>query len=250
MVKRRFLIPAVIVLAGAVTAAAWYSYRSAQPGRLELRFHPFVGDQALELDQMRYANPGGEGSFKVRDFQFFVSNIRLVSSSAEFLEAESYHLARFDGDDGTFVISIENIPREDYRRIEFGIGVDPVANGSLASVGALDPNGRMAWNWEVGYKFVLFEGALVASDIHYPLVYHVGFDENYKQVSFELGEPLFDGLEANIDFCTDLLQMFSGAETVDMTGMSNVKFDRTDAKLLADNYAHMVSICSQTPKQS
>jgi hypothetical protein len=227
-----------------VIAAAWYSYRSVPPGRLALRFHPFVGEEALVLDQVRYANPGGEGTFKVRDFQFFVSNIRLVSNSAEFVEPESYHLARFDSDHGTHVIVIENVPREDYRRIEFGIGVDPAANGTIASVGELDPNGRMAWSWDVGYKFVLFEGALVVGDTQYPLVYHVGFDENYKQVSLELGEPLFDGPEAEVDFRTDLLQMFSGAKTVDMAGMSNVKFDRTDAKLLADNYARMVSICS------
>ncbi len=244
MASKRYLIPTVMLLTGAVIASAWYSYRAAQPGRLALRFHPFVGEEALLLDQVRYANPGGEGTFKVRDFQFFISNIRLASNSAEFVEPESYHLARFDSDDGTYVIVIENIPREDYRRIEFGIGVDPATNGTMASVGELDPNGRMAWSWEVGYKFVLFEGALVVGDIQYPLVYHVGFDENYKQVSLELGEPLFDGLEANVDFRTDLLQMFSGAKTVDMAGMSNVKFDRTDAKLLADNYAHMVSICT------
>jgi hypothetical protein len=244
MVNKRHLIPAVLILAGAVITAAWYSYRSVQPGRLALRFHPFVGEEALVLDQVRYANPGGEGSFKVRDFQFFISNIRLVSNSAEFVEPESYHLARFDNDDGTYVIVIENIPREDYRRIEFGIGVDPAANGSIASVGELDPNGRMAWSWDVGYKFVLFEGALVVGDIQYPLVYHVGFDENYRQVSLELDEPLFDGPEANVDFRADLLQMFNGAKTVDMAGLSNVKFDRTDAKLLADNYASMVSICS------
>jgi hypothetical protein len=242
--NKRYLILAAMILAGAVIAAASYSYRSVQPGRLALRFHPFVGDEALVLDQVRYANPGGEGLFKVRDFQFFISNIRLVSDSAEFVERESYHLARFDSDDGTYVIVIENIPRGDYRRIEFGIGVDPATNGTLTSVGELDPNGRMAWSWEIGYKFVLLEGGLVVDDIQYPLVYHVGFDENYRLVSLELGEPLFDRPEAVVDFRTDLLQMFSGAETVDMAVISTVKFDRTDAKLLADNYSRMVSICS------
>ena len=107
----------------------------------------------------------------------------------------------------------------------------------------------MAWSWDIGYKFVLFEGGLVVGDIQYPLVYHVGFDENYRQVSLEFGEPLFGGAETNVDLCADLLAMFSGAETVDMAGLSNVKFDRTDAKLLADNYARMVSICSSASRQ-
>jgi hypothetical protein len=242
MANKRYLRTVAMVAAGAAIALACYSCRPEQYGQLALNFHPFVGEQPLVLDEVRYGNPGGEGSFKVRDFQFFISNIRLISKSAEFVEPESYHLVRFDSEEGTYGLVIENIPRQDYRRIEFGIGVDPTTNGTIASVGDLDPNGRMAWSWDVGYKFVLFEGALVVGDIQYPLVYHVGFDENYKQVSFELGEPLFDGPEANVDFRTDLLQMFKGAKTVDMTGMSNVKFDRADAKLLADNYASMVSV--------
>ncbi len=244
MARKRYLISVFLVLAAALTGAFYFSYRSAEPVRLTLRFHPFVGDEALLLNQVRYANPGGEGSFKVRDFQFFISNIRLVANSAEFLEPESYHLARFDGDDGTYVIVLENVPREDYRRIEFGIGVDPAANGSIASVGDLDPNGRMAWSWEVGYKFVLFEGGLVLEDTQYPLVYHVGFDENYKLVSIALDNSLFDRQDPSVDFRTDVLQMFKGTQTLDMAALPNVKFDRADAKLLADNYAGLVSKCT------
>lgn len=248
MANKWSLIPVGKILAGAVViAAVGVSCQPEQPGSLALRFHPVVGDQALELGQVRYANPGGEGTFQVRDFQFFVSNIRLVSDSAEFVEPESYHLARFDGDDGTYVIVLEGIPRGDYRRVEFGLGVDPDANGTLASIGELDPNGRMAWSWEDGYKFVLVEGKLVLGDAQTPLVYHVGFDESYRPVSLELAEALFDGPEAEVDICADLLQMFSGQTTVDMATLSNVKFDRTDAKLLADNYASMVSLCS--PRQ-
>ena len=241
MTGKTRLIPAVLTLAVAVCGGAWFACRSLQPLRVTLRFHPFVGEEVLRLDQVRYANPGGDGSFKVRDFQFFVSNIRLVADSTEFLEPESYHLARFDDDEGIYDIVIANVPRANYRRVEFGIGVDPAANGSIAPAGDLDPNGRMAWSWEVGYKFVLFEGGLVVGDTQYPLVYHVGFDENYKQVSIDLDESLSH--DATLDFRTDLLTMFNGAQTVDMAAMPNVKFDRADAKLLADNYARMVSLC-------
>jgi len=244
MANKPHLIPIALMLAAAVGGAAWLSCRSAQPGRLTLRFHPVVGEQALVLDDVRYANRGGEGHFKVRDFQFFVSNIRLVASSTEFVEPESYHLARFDNDEGTYVIVIENVPRAEYRQIEFGIGVDPTANGTIAATGDLDPNGRMAWSWDVGYKFVLFEGGLVLGDTQYPLVYHVGFDENYKQVSLELDLALFDDPDARLELRTDLLQMFNGAQTVDMAALPSVKFDHTDARLLADNYAQMLSVCA------
>lgn len=243
MARRPHLIAVSSTLAVAVCGGAWVACRPAEPLRLTLRFHPFVGEEMLRLNEVRYANPGGNGSFKVRDFQFFLSNIRLVAGSTEFLEPESYHLARFDDDEGTYEIVIENVPRADYERIEFGIGVDSAANRSIAAVGDLDANGRMAWGWEVGYKFVLFEGGLVVGETQYPLVYHVGFDENYKQVSIELGESLSEGNGATVDFRADLLRMFEGARTVDMVALPNVKFDRADAKLLADNYARMISLC-------
>ena len=46
-----------------------------------------------------------------------------------------------------------------------------------------------------------------------------------------------------VDFRVDLLQMFNGIQMVDMAAMPNVKFDRADAQLLADNCARMVSLC-------
>jgi len=237
--RRRVALAAVLALA----AAAHLACRSDRPTRLTLRFHPRVGAEPLVLNEARYANPGGEGRFKVRDFQFYFSNVRLVGDDAEYAEPESYHLARFDGDDGIYELVIEGVPRADYRRIELGIGVDAAANGSIAQVGDLDPNGRMAWTWEVGYKFVLVEGGLVLGETQYPLVYHVGFDENYRKVAFEIDEASFDRADATLDFCVDLLRMFDGPHAVDMAALPNVKFDRDDARLLAENYAGMVSLC-------
>ena len=244
MASRRYRTACALLLAVAAASAAYLACRSAQPTRLTLRFHPFVGKDALALNETRYANPGGKGLFKVRDFQFFISNIRLLADGVTFAEPESYHLARFDGEEGTYVLVIKNVPREDYRRIEFSIGVDPAANGSIAPVGDLDPNGRMAWSWDVGYKFVLFEGGLELGDTQVPLVYHVGFNENYRPLSFGLDRSLFDHADARLDFRTDLLQMFDGVHTIDMAALPNVKFDHGDARLLAENYAGMVTMCA------
>jgi hypothetical protein len=243
MSRKALLIPVLLLVAAAVGGTLYLGSRPDPSVRLVLRVHPFVGEEALQLEHGRYANPGGAGVFEVRDFQFFVSNIRLVAEKAVFREPESYHLARFDSDDGTHVIVIENVPREEYLQIELGIGVDPAANGSIESVGDLDPNGRMAWAWEVGYKFVLLEGGLALEDRRIPLVYHVGFDENYVQVSIPLAAARFERQEVTIDLRADLLQMFEGAPPVDMSTLSNVKFDRGDARRLAENFAHLVSLC-------
>jgi len=224
-----------------LAAAAGWWYRSLQPGTLVLRLHATADDEPLVYNRFAYDNPGGDGRFRVRDFQFFVSNIRLVSSTGVHEPVDSYHLARFDNPTVSYEIVLDNVPARDYTRVEFALGVDAEANGSIRSAGDLDPNGRMAWSWETGYKFILFEGALQLDEQVIPLVYHVGFDENYTPLSFNRDasvEPLSTSV---IDFSVDVLQMFEGPETIDMAALSNVKFDKDDARLMAGNLTRMIT---------
>jgi hypothetical protein len=239
--KTTLVILAVLGVAAALGVTGWRLHRARQPVELTLYFHPFVGSAPLVLNEGSYPNPGGEGRFKVRDFQFFLSNIRLVGATGAHVESDSYHLVRFDGDEPTFVIVLRDVPRRHYGRVEFGIGVDAVANRSLAQRGDLDPNGRMAWNWEVGYKFVLFEGALLRGDESTPLVYHVGFAENYRLISTKLRRERLDSRRARLDFKVDIMRLFQGSTNVDMAALPSVKFDRADAALLARNFAAMVT---------
>jgi hypothetical protein len=241
--KRKATLLMAVLLGAAATLGVigWRRHREAQPVELALHFHPFVGPEPLVLNESRYPNPGGEGRFKVRDFQFFLSNIRLLGATGAYVESDSYHLVRFDGDEAAFVIVLHHVPRRNYERIEFGIGVDAAANKSLKQRGDLDPNGRMAWNWEVGYKFVLFEGALQRGDASAPLVYHVGFEENYRPVSTQLPRQLLHGQPARLDFRVDTRRLFRGAATIDMAALPTVKFDRADAALIARNFAGMVT---------
>jgi hypothetical protein len=241
MSRRTSLLMVVLAVAAALAVTGCRLFRQGQATELTLYFHPCVGAEPLVLNEPRYPNPGGEGRFKVRDFQFFFSNIRLVSAGGAYVEPDSYHLVRFDGEEPAFVIMLHGVPRRDYERIEFGIGVDAAANRSLQQRGELDPNGRMAWNWEVGYKFVLFEGTLLRGNGTAPLVYHVGFEENYRPISTELPRKLLDSRSARLDFRVDLLRLFQGSTNIDMAALPSVKFDRTDAALLARNFAAMVT---------
>ena len=239
---RKATLLVVLAVAVALCVTGWCLYRARQPMELALYFHPFVGPEPLVLNEPRYANPGGEGRFKVRDFQFFLSNIRLVSATGVYVESDSYHLVRFDGEEPAFVIMLRGVPRRNYGRIEFGIGVDAAANRSLKQHGDLDPNGRMAWNWEVGYKFVLFEGALLHGNTSDPLVYHVGFGENYRLIATELPREPLARRPARLDFRVDIMRLFQGSTNVDMAALPSVKFDRADAALLARNFAAMVTL--------
>lgn len=239
-VNRRALIAGAAATA-LLAAAGYFLYRESRPMKLTLRFHPFVGAEPLVRNEPRYANPGGEGRFAVRDFQFFLSNVRLVGDSDVYAAPESYHRVRFDGANGTHVITLRDVPRGDYDRIEFGIGVDADANHSIESRGDLDPNSRMAWSWETGYKFVLLEGTLVLDNERKPIVYHVGFDESYRRTSAGFDSELRGTGDPTLDFRVDLLRMFTGHATVDMATLPSVIFDPKDAALLARNFAEMIS---------
>ncbi len=237
----------ISVVSGLLLAgAAVYFYQISQPGTVRVRFDAVIGDKPLEFNDARYSNPGGAGMFRIRDFQFFISNIDLHGEKGVYRVPDSYYLARFDNSSTSYQIDLANVPQDWYSAITFSIGVDEVANGSIMSVGDLDPNSRMAWNWEVGYKFLLFEGALIDGDTIRPLVYHVGFNENRKTLRFNLPEEVAPDSSDALLFTVDVLALFTGKNTVDMVALPNVKFDRDDARLLAGNYGTMISLTPTT----
>ncbi len=238
--RRKIWVLTFLVTLTLAGAAGWW-YRSHQPGTLVLRLHATADHEPLVYNRFDYDNPGGDGQFRVRDFQFFVSNIRLVSKDGVYEPVETYYLARFDNPAVSYEIVLNNVPARDYNQVEFALGVDAEANGSLRSVGDLDPNGRMAWSWEVGYKFILFEGALQLNEHVIPLVYHVGFDENYTPLSFSMGAPVEPLSTSVIEFSVDVLQMFKSHQTVDMATLSSVKFDKDDARLIAGNLTQIIT---------
>ena len=238
----------VLLVSLMLTACVPESSSDAQS--MTLKFEAVVGSQALAFNRIQYDNPGGEGQFKVRDFQFILSNIKLRSDTGIYLQPDSYHIVRFDNADTSFTLVLDNIPAGDYREIDFSIGVDPDANSSRRSVGDLDPNSRMAWSWDVGYKFILFEGGLNHHYVLSPLVYHVGFSENYRTLRFPLSNLTDNNKNsakplARLIFRVDLMSLFKGVNTIDMVALSSVKFDKGDAKLIAENFQGMITLCQR-----
>jgi hypothetical protein len=243
------------------------------PQNLTLRFHPYVGDKPLVLHDQSYKNPGGNGYFSVRDLQLFISNIVVSYSSTSIKESESYHLVRFDGSTSFDEIIIPEIKLQNIKQLSFGIGIDPKANGTILFSGDLDPNSRMAWNWQVGYKFLLLEGTLTLQDQQLPLVYHIGFDESYTELAFDITADITNDMATDIaadltnknlsndgviNFKIDLLRLFQknnshtpkllgqpsneSIEYIDMAEMSHVKFAPDDVRIIAKGFEDFISI--------
>ena len=241
-IPRKYLLQALIVSASVLLVVSYALLNTRNMETVNLHFEAVVDGDPLVFDQFQYSNPGGEGKFKIRSFLFYLSNIRLIGESEDYVEADSYHLARFDNGNNAFTIELSDVPRQRYKRIEFSIGVDETANSSIKPIGDLDPNSRMAWSWDVGYKFVLFEGGLELNEALLPLVYHVGFDENYRSVAFNLDQADDEGRLKSAYFKVDIMRLFTAATTINMAELSTVKFDRPDAQVIANNYAEMIAL--------
>ncbi|TWX47189.1 MbnP family protein [Colwellia hornerae] len=257
MVKYNKLTMILIILSVAIVAIVAVDGYRPLPKDLILRFHPYVGNQPLVLHHQSYKNPGGSGDFSITDFQLFISNITVKYSTSSISELNSYHLIRFDGGTSFDQILIPKIKIKDIETLSLGIGVDPKANGTIMFTGDLDPNSRMAWNWQVGYKFLLLEGKLTIEDKQIPLVYHIGFDESYAVLNFDITDEKISN-DGVINFKIDLLRLFqktsitgkSLAKTplkqkinyIDMSEISQVKFAPDDVKKIAYGFHHFINI--------
>jgi hypothetical protein len=70
----------------------------------------------------------------------------------------------------------------------------------------------------------------------------VGFNENRKVLQFDPAEVVTPNSSAVLLFTVDVMALFTGRNTIDMATLPNVKFDRDDARLIAGNYAAMISL--------
>jgi len=224
-----------------VAISATIVWHITLPKQLTLRFYPFIGDKPLVLNNEKYNNPGGEGLFTIRDFQFFISNIELTNSNNSYTEQESYHLARFDLGTAYYEIIIPEISVNHLQKLVVNVGIDNKANGAIVIAGDLDPNSRMAWNWQVGYKFLLLEGSLFTQNKKRPLVYHIGFNESYTRLDFPLNLNTVSKDDI-IEFKVDILALFNLVKPIDMNETPTVKFDPEDVAKIASGFRHFISV--------
>lgn len=238
--KQYLLIPLSLIILALI---GWFAFIKLTPpshNNITLTFKATVAGEALDFNKPLYPNPAGEGKFQIRDFQFYISNIKLIARDHLYSDPYVYHLARFDNDKKSFRIALEQVPHKEYQAIELSIGIDKIANSTILSQGDLDPNNRMAWSWDVGHKFILFEGSLATGQGLKPLVYHVGFNENYKTLTFPITNNKLKQSDNHLQFSVDIMTLFNGENPINMDALSSVKFDPEDAKILANNYQNMI----------
>ena len=219
----------------------------AQPSDIMLTFSPVVAGQGkIARDTVYYANHLGD-KFTVSLFKYYISNITLVSSdNTVFTEPESYHLiSHFEGNE-SFVI--RGVPKGDYKKIKFMIGVDSARNVSGAQTGDLDVSNNMFWDWNTGYIFYKLEGSYTALSTNQgDYAFHIGgFSGPHRTIEIiELdipGAQVGDGTITTMKFLSDAGAIFDKPHPMSFDEYFQTKPSEKRDKVQSTNYRDMFSV--------
>ena len=212
-----------------------------------IRLNAKANGAPVLMDRTWFVNPN-QDSVLARSFSFFISNIKLTDTitGATWSEADSYHLVNFVTDSSYVNLKLKGVPQSGkFNRLSYAIGVDQAANSSSAFLGKGDlvQGTGMDWNWTDGWKFLLLEGRFkdVSANTKGDLVYHIGFNNNYRSVNRSLARvgdlvPT-KGSRQILNADVNLPQLFTGNPLVDVATNNNEMGNNAFTNKIADNYA-------------
>lgn len=222
-----------------------------QTGSVDIEFDNVVGTDDLELNTVDepYTNAAGE-TYKVTALKYYISNIKLLTADGGVYTdpvsadgSRGYYLVD-ESVAASQVITLENIPADDYTQIEFTIGVDADRVDEGAQTGALDPVKGMFWDWNTGYVFLKLEGNSAAStDENHYILYHVGgytTPNNIRTKTVSLGhEPasVRSNRRPEIHMIVDVNKFFDAPNEISFA-TSPVRHMPADNVEIADNYSN------------
>ena len=179
-------------------------------------------------------------SITINKLDYFISNITLrkADGSLGFTEPSSYHLVSLAGN-GDATINLSTVPAGEYASLECYIGVDNVRNQSLDIIGDINPTNGMAWDWEIGYKFLRLEGGCSKGALSKPLVWHIGLNENFKKVKINLPQgKVVQNQTQKISVLANVDRLIVGTEVLlPLVDNNDIMLDKAKAAKVAANYA-------------
>jgi hypothetical protein len=220
-------------------------------GELTLNLENTVDGNPLILSkgasQTWYINQNND-SFYVTKFNYYITNISLQAEDGSiYKESDSYHLIEGDINESKS-FTIKNIPAKKYISISYMIGVDSARNISGAQTGALDPANDMFWSWNSGYIFMKFEGVSTKSAApNKSVIFHVGgyegVNRGQRNATFNLPSPtLINGSnKKTVTLKTNVNELFKNPSVVNFNTFYFAMTNFAQTKIIADNYADMIS---------
>jgi hypothetical protein len=221
-----------------------------ETGTVKLEFKNKVDTAALVFGK-NYVNAKGD-TFKVSKFNYYISNIRLVKSdNSVYSETNSYHMVK-NSSPSSCIINLSGVPPGAYTSISFMLGVDSARNVSGAQSGDLDPAvaSDMYWSWNSGYIFLKMEGTSPKSgEVSKNLEYHIGgyggVNKTQRSFTFSFGSTAANvstSATPVLELGVNLNELFVSPNLIDVSTRHTIVSAGPNAKLMADNYADMISL--------
>ncbi len=216
-------------------------------GKVKLEFANKVGSSNLSLNDQSYVNEHGD-TFKVSIFDYYITNVKLNGAKGTYTESESYHLIKQE-DATSLSFDLSDVPYDTYTSVTLMIGVDSLRNVSGAQSGALDPAHGMFWTWSTGYIMVKMEGTSPQSGAsNKGLIYHAaGFaganaTQRTVTLTFPTAITVSKSGDNHVHIDADVNAMFKSPNVIDFASHYTINSVGTNAKMLADNYANMLTV--------
>ena len=205
-------------------------------------FHT-VGEKKLQVDSGKYFNQLNQ-PFTISKFKYYISNICITNSSGKIIKSDQSFLID-EEEEGSKKIILPGVPKDNYRSIEFIVGVDSLHNCSGAQSGALDPLNGMYWAWNTGYIFLKLEGKSPQSTLPAKIFeYHIGGYKFPNNCIRKIVLPLQSQTCSTIIINVDIAKMLSIPVPVDFAKYGSIT-DSKNSALIANNYATMFSVLKQ-----
>ena len=214
----------------------------------DLRWDPMNGVDYSSGDKFQVAS--GD-SVIIDEIRMWISNIKLLQNGmVKWTDKNSYYLVEKTASNEREMIMLDSVEVGQYDELQFSIGVDSARNHSLdQKAGELDENIGMAWNWNIGYKFLVNNGSYLDSDSasYQPLKLHSGLDTYYRTLNLNMPNTLTLN-----DSTSHLIHMMvANAKTYNTPNVVNVDSVNGDLQMffptplyegIVDNYSGMFMI--------
>lgn len=216
------------------------SVQSQKTQQMILHFQNHFGNELLIPEQSYIMN---RDTLTINRFKYYISHFQLtdIQEKKVILPVQYYLIDAADTNSTTIRL---NIPKGQYRSIQFLLGVDSAKNVSGVQAGALDPLHGMFWTWNSGYIMAKLEGTASSSQIAgKQFTYHIGGFRSHNNTTRNIALTLPSSSDT-FTIIADAKKWFVGSYELMIAKEPICHSPGTLAVRIANNYAHMFSILS------
>ena len=195
-------------------------------GNVNVRFKLVYGSEPLEMFK-QYNYPVSKDKFFMTRLSFFLSELKLKSSSGEVLLKDIDYINLTNAYTGGvpangYEYEIKGVKSGDYSSLNFGIGVPPLSNNKQPKdypANSLLSSSAEYWSSWQSYIFFRPEGkiGLEGSNVlDTDFALHLGANDAYR--NFELAKSINvkEGSTTNVDVTIDMEKFFNGKSLHDI----------------------------------